>query len=182
MEEERVQVFKEVVRVLERLHIPYMLTGGLAVSFWGRPRATFDIDIVVEIKPEDVPRIVKEFSGDYYIAPHAIYEAISYNASFNIIHRKTQIKTDFYLVKKDSYSRVRFKRRKVVKILGQKTSIIPAEDLILIKLLWYKESESTRHLEDAQSIVAIQGDNLDKKYLRQWAKRQGTVDILNKIL
>jgi hypothetical protein len=106
-------------------------------------------------------------------APHAIYEAISYNTSFNIIHQKTQIKTDFYLVKNDSYSKIRFGQRKGVRILGQKTSIITAKDLILIKLLWYKKSESTRHLEDAQSIVAIQGNNLDKKISKAMGKATG---------
>lgn len=77
---------------------------------------------------------------------------------------------------------MRFGRRKKVNILGEKTSIITPEDLILIKLLWYEESESTRHLEDAQSIIVIQGDTLDKKYLRQWARQQGTLDILNRII
>jgi hypothetical protein len=76
MEEERVQAFKAGIRVLERFHTPYSLQADLPCLFGGRPRATFDIDIVVEIKPEDVPKIVKEFSGDYYIVPHAIYEAI----------------------------------------------------------------------------------------------------------
>jgi hypothetical protein len=176
--------FKYSRQELEFLNdfMPHTCLQANLPSFFGGPRATFDIDIVVEIKPEDVPKIVKEFSGDYYIAPHAIYEAISCNTSFNIIHQKTQIKTNFYLVKNDSYSKMRFGQRKGVRILGQKTSIITAKDLILIKLLWYKESESTRHLEDAQSIVAIQGNNLDKKYLRQWAKRQGTIDILTKFL
>jgi hypothetical protein len=68
---------------------------------------------------------------------------------------------------------MRFGQRKGVRILGQKTSIITAKDLILIKLLWYKESESTRHSEDAQSIVAIQGNNLDKKISQAMGKATG---------
>jgi hypothetical protein len=70
MEEERVQVYSR--QELEFLNdfIPHTcLQADLPCLFGGRPRATFDIDIVVEIKPEDVPKIVKEFSGDYYICP-----------------------------------------------------------------------------------------------------------------
>jgi len=48
-----VLLLKLVVNKLEKLKTPYMLTGGLAVSFWGLPRATHDIDIIIEAKKED---------------------------------------------------------------------------------------------------------------------------------
>jgi len=39
----------KIVQILENLKIDYFVTGGLAVSVWGRPRATFDIDIVIKL-------------------------------------------------------------------------------------------------------------------------------------
>jgi hypothetical protein len=42
--------FAIVVQALERLSIPYMVTGGFAAIFYGEPRLTVDIDIVVDIK------------------------------------------------------------------------------------------------------------------------------------
>ena len=67
------------------------------------------------------------------------------------------------------------------KIGNQDVRFISPEDLILIKLLWYRESESTRHLEDIRSILTIQGENLDYLYLEQWAKRQGVGEVLEKL-
>ena len=44
----------KVVKILSKLNIPYLVTGGVAVLVWGRPRFTADIDLVVEIKREDL--------------------------------------------------------------------------------------------------------------------------------
>jgi len=41
-----------IAKILERLKIPYMVTGGMAVFIWGRPRFTADIDMVIEFKLE----------------------------------------------------------------------------------------------------------------------------------
>ena len=35
----------EAVGILDRIGIPYMLIGGLAVSLWGEPRSTLDITV-----------------------------------------------------------------------------------------------------------------------------------------
>ena len=39
----------KVAPILDQLCIAYFVTGGFAVSVWGRPRATFDVDIVVQL-------------------------------------------------------------------------------------------------------------------------------------
>lgn len=33
----------KIAEILEKLSVDYFVTGGFAVSVWGRPRATFDI-------------------------------------------------------------------------------------------------------------------------------------------
>ena len=45
--------------ILQRLKIPYIITGGFAVLVWGRPRFTADIDIVVELKSENISSLTK---------------------------------------------------------------------------------------------------------------------------
>jgi hypothetical protein len=35
----------EITTVLDELHVPYMLIGGLAVSLWREPTATLDVDL-----------------------------------------------------------------------------------------------------------------------------------------
>ena len=54
-----------IVEALEGAGIPYMLTGSLASSLQGEPRATHDIDVVIDIAPSDVVRVTEALS-----APH----------------------------------------------------------------------------------------------------------------
>ena len=56
------------------------------------------------------------------------------------------------------------------------------EILILSKLDWYQQSESSRHLEDIGSIFKISGLKLDKKYLQEQSKRQGNWQVLKKLM
>ena len=49
----------EVTLILDKLKINYYITGGFAVSVWGKPRATFDIDIVVALVGPELPDLIK---------------------------------------------------------------------------------------------------------------------------
>ncbi len=173
-------LLKLVVKRLEDLKIPYILTGGLAVSFWGLPRTTHDIDIVIEAKSEDKDKIVNSFKKDFYISEEAVRQAIEQRFTFNIIHYKAGLKIDFWLVKKDTFRISEFKRRLKEKIFNKQIYIISPEDLILEKLLWYREGQSTRHLEDIEGILKISKPNLN--YIKNWAEKQSTIEILEGIL
>ena len=48
------EVLKLVLAQLERMGLPYMVGGSLASSFYGRPRSTYDADLVVDLKHEDL--------------------------------------------------------------------------------------------------------------------------------
>jgi hypothetical protein len=53
--------FSHVVHVLERLSIPYMVVGGFAAIFYGEPRLTLDVDVVIDMKPNHIPSFVDAF-------------------------------------------------------------------------------------------------------------------------
>lgn len=173
-------VFKKVINLLNKHNIPYMLTGGLAVTVWGRARSTLDIDIVLDIKKNDVAKLASAFKNkNFYIDEEAIKMALDKNLSFNAIDFKTNTTIDCYLVGDNEYEEKRFQRKIIKNIVGIKVNIVSPEDLILIKLLWYKDSNSTRHLEDAESILKI--TDVDLKYIKEWAAKQSTLQIFNKI-
>jgi hypothetical protein len=169
-----------VINKLEKAKIPYMLTGAIAVSYWGFPRTTHDIDIVIEAKKEDKEKIAALFKKDFYISPEAIEDAIEKNFAFNIIHFKSGLKINFWLVKKDLFGESSFKRRLRKKIFNKEIFIISPEDLILNKLLNYKETSSIRHLEDVQSILKT--SKVDLKYIKKWTKKLSLSKILSEIL
>lgn len=157
------------------------MTGGMAVYVWGRPRFTADIDIIIELKDEKVKQLVEILIKEGYIDEGAVRQALQYESEFNFIDQKVGMKVDFWILKNNEFDKSRLKRRIARKILNQKVYFISPEDLILKKLLWYKETQSTRQLEDIQSIMAILKDKLDFAYMRKWARKQNTLGVLEEL-
>jgi len=175
----------EIAKILSNLKIKYFVTGGFAVSVWGRPRATFDIDIIVKlIEPQafSLTKALKEISKAGYADENMIKDAIRYNGEFNFIDPNSGLKVDFWVTKEGSSKPPEFENRRLKKISGQEVYFVSPEDLILSKLQWYQETQSSRHLEDVQSVLKISGKKLDMNYLKQWADKLEVSDILNKII
>jgi hypothetical protein len=51
--------FKEFLRLLTSHQVEYLLIGGYAVSYYGYPRATGDMDIWVAVAPQNAQRLVQ---------------------------------------------------------------------------------------------------------------------------
>lgn len=173
------QLLSEVAAVLNRLKIPYLITGGIAVVVWGRPRFTADIDLVLKLKLEQIEALITAFQKvdkTIHLDRAAIEQALATEGEFNLLHPTSGLKVDFWILKNEPFDHSRIERRIERKMEGIPIYFSSPEDLILIKLLWYKQSESTRQLEDIQSILAIQND-LDTDYIEKWSKRHETFQI-----
>lgn len=179
-------LLKEIAKILKRLSIPYIVTGGMAVLVWGRPRFTADIDIIVELKSDDIDGLatsLKTLSEAGYVDKETMQEALATNGEFNFIEAKTGVKVDFWILKKEPFDLSRLRRQRAKNILGEKVYFISPEDLVLSKLKWYQISQSSRHLEDAESVLKISGKMIDVKYLKKWAKKLGGLEtLLNKLM
>lgn len=171
--------------ILDEVGILYFITGGFAVSIWGRPRATFDIDIVVELFEPKVKPLAQALLKIYkagYIDEETARESIRQGGEFNFIDPLTGVKVDFWVSKQDELSLLQLKRKIAKKIKGNIVYFISPEDLVLSKLKWYKMGESTRQLEDIESILKISGERLDMEYIKHWSKKLGALDILRGLL
>lgn len=60
---------QEVISIMEAAEVPYMLTGSLAAAYYAVPRATQDINFVVEISPASLPDFTELLSSEgYYVS------------------------------------------------------------------------------------------------------------------
>ncbi|MFH0791886.1 MAG: hypothetical protein V1905_01595 [bacterium] len=170
----------KIADILEDLKIPYIITGGMAVSVWGRPRYTADIDIVVEMIPQNINLLAKKLltiDKDAYISEEAMQEALKNKGEFNFIHPQSGLKVDFWVIG-DNFEKQKIKRGIYKKIDNARVCFSSPEDLILSKLQWYKISPSDRHIDDIKSVLEISGKGLDKKYLRNWIRKLGLEEII----
>ncbi len=173
-----------IAKILNSFNVPYAVTGGYAVSIWGRLRATFDLDIIVNLFPSKIRQVrsaLEKISAAAYIDEGAMKEAVEHSKEFNFIHPESGIKVDFFVQGKGLFSTQELNRRVPVRVLGYKVFFVSPEDLILAKLRWHKTSPSERQIEDVQSILKIQ-KKLDTKYLKKWAAIQSTTRTLEKLL
>lgn len=184
MENDQGQLLKDITSFLQRNKIPYMITGAWSVIFYGRPRASHDIDFVVEIHKKDLDRIIKIFKllpQEFLVQFDQIKDAILKKGMFNVLYLPSVLKLDFWILKDDEFNKSRFSRKRKEKILDQYMYIASPEDTILKKLLWYKDSKIEKHLIDAAFVFQIQKDNLDKQYLYKWAKKHKTTSLFKEL-
>jgi hypothetical protein len=172
----------DCLRRLNRTGVTYYLTGSMASNYWGIPRSTHDLDFVVQLPMSAVPRIVQEFSGDFYLDEAAVRAAYRPPHQFNAIDTRSALKVDFWLPKPEPFDREMLRRREEVTIFGEPAWISTAEDVILHKLFWNRISPSDRQLGDAAGVVAVQADALDRNYLRQWAQELDVANDMERLL
>ena len=181
------QLLCKIAEILETFKISYAVTGGFAVAIWGKPRFTANIDIIIELVPKNIKPLAKtllSIDKAAYVSEEAMRDALEHKGEFNFIHPNTNLKIDFWVrgSKADIYGKLKFERARIKKINNQEIYFISPEDLILSKLVWAKESESTRHLEDVKTILDVQKSKLDLDYIKKWAIQQSTIETLEEIL
>ena len=52
---------KEIFKSLQQHNVKYVVIGGIASVIYGVPRATFDLDILIEATPENAQRLLDAF-------------------------------------------------------------------------------------------------------------------------
>lgn len=179
---EQQELLAFVIAKLEMFNIPYMITGSVASSAYGTPRATNDMDIVISAEESALRDFVLSFDDRYYAEVSMALDALRSRSMFNIIDTATGWKVDFIIEKKTAFSQSALNRRQKVNVLNAVPAYsVSPEDLILIKLYWARISDSQRQLRDAFGIVAL-SDVLDVEYLKNWARELNIVDSLNDLL
>jgi hypothetical protein len=170
----------EVVDALERAGVGYMLTGSLASSIQGEPRATHDVDLVIEVDVGAVDKLAEAFGAPgYYFDALAAQDALAARGMFNLLDTHSGDKVDFWALTADPFDASRFARRAVTHALGRAISISSPEDTILQKLRWSVDSGgSDRQVRDATGVYEVQAGALDETYLDTWADRLGVSELL----
>lgn len=174
-----------VTKILESLDISYLVSGGMAVFVWGRPRFTADVDIVVELKNAQINKLesaLRQLGKNIYIDKDAMKDAVLERGEFNFIDNDLGTKVDFWILQNTVFDLSRLKRKKKKLILGKSVYFTSPEDLILVKLIWHKDSGSFLQLDDVKSIFKISGKKLDMEYLKKWAVKLDVIDILENLL
>jgi len=172
------EALRRLVRILDQHGIPYMLTGSMATSYHGRPRATHDADIVIDPTDQQLELLVHDLSTDFYVDPAGARMALDQRRQFNAIETQHACKIDLIIRKDRPFSLEEFRRRQRVDLaFDQPVAIVTPEDAILSKLEWARKSgDSERQIRDAAGVLEI-NPALDRVYIERWASELGVSDL-----
>ena len=176
---EQSELLQFLARALERLSLPYLITGSTVTIFYGEPRFTNDIDVVVQLPANAIREFCREFPADeFYISEEAAAEAVKRRSQFNIIHPGSGLKIDVMVPAMSEFDRSRFARGIQVQAGSTWSALFATpEDAIIKKMEYFREGRSEKHVRDIAGVLKTSGAQLDLQYIEQWSTKLGLRDI-----
>lgn len=180
---------KLVLEALDAAGVEYLIGGAIAEWAWAEPRATQDIDIVINLPIKAIGKFSKELEKRNMLVPaEIILDTILEDRAdipINAIHTYSGLKADLYPVRSGDDLRLSaFQRRQRVDYgppIGH-VYIHSPEDLILYKLIYFDISQQPKHSRDIAAILHAKKDQLDFGYIEQWTTRLGLSALWKELL
>jgi hypothetical protein len=158
---------------LERANIPYAIVGSVASSVYGEPRATNDVDLLIQLSRADASRLVAAFPEDaFYVPPREVIEVElgrSHGGHLNVMALETMMKADFYPVSPAELEW--FGRRRALEVAGRRVWFAIPEAVIVHKLRYFREGGGERHLRDIRGMLNVGG--VDEALVERAVKELG---------
>jgi len=180
---------KLILDTLKASGVEYLIGGAIAEWAWGEPRATQDLDLVINLPIEAVVRFSKELEKRNMLVPaDIILDAMMEDRAdipLNAIHMYSGLKADLYLMREgDALRQSAFQRRVLVDYgppIG-KVYVHSAEDLILYKLMYLGLSGQPKHARDIAAILRAKKNQLEIGYIEEWVAQLGLGSVWKELL
>jgi len=180
---------KLILEALEATDVEYLIGGAIAEWAWGEPRATQDLDIVINLPTKAVGRFSKELEERNMLVPiDIILDRMMEDRAdipLNAIHMYSGLKANLYLMRDgDKLRQSAFQRRMLVDYgppIG-KVYVHSPEDLILYKLIYLGLSGQPKHARDIAAILRAKKNQLDFGYIEEWVTQLGLGSVWKEIL
>ena len=135
-------IYEEVFKTLNRHRVKYAVAGGIAVVLHGVVRFTADLDIIVDMTPQNIDRLFLALRGIDYL-PRVPVTADQFKDKkirrmwikdknmqvFSFFHRKSQQLIDVFVDERVNYKRMRKVKFKAGNL------VVPAISLTELKKL-----------------------------------------------
>ncbi len=169
-----------LLNVLDVAHVPFMLTGSLASTAHGVPRATMDLDVVIDPPAVSADVLLATLADAGWIVDGgetAARQALAARSHFVIVDEVTAWKVDLVVRRDRPFSVSEFARRELLDVLGVRAWVASAEDTIVAKLEHaMRAGDATRRAQqrrDIAGVISSRGAELDRTYLEHWVAELG---------
>ncbi len=157
-----------------------MFTGAVAASYYGTPRTTMDVDVVVNICPEDSQSLLLKplKAAEIRVDENKMLTAL--RAGYRVVTLRDQ-KTHYTL---DLILSDRTLEKRQGTIVGLPSFIQTPEDLVLSKLRMMKSTVSKeKSQKDRDDIKAILSHTqVEGELLKKRAQKENTLAMLDELM
>ena len=169
-------LFLLFVRRLNDAGVRYVIGGSLASTFYGEPRLTDDVHIIVFLNDADIRGLPELYPAtDFYLPPFEVIVtevARERRGHFNILHKATSFKADIYPAGRDEFNAWAFRNKRPIQFQGVTLVLAPLEYVIVRKLEYFREGGSEKHLRDIRGILNVSRGTINREGLNFWIQRQ----------
>ena len=175
-------VIHDLVRIFDRLGMPYAIMGGIAVRAHGIPRPTYDVDFTLAVPRDRLGELLEAIADRGYTVPEQYSRGwVDTVGGMPLVKVRLflegrSVDADMFIAE-TPFQREVLDRRITADVDGLSVKLVSAEDLILFKLV----AARPRDLLDVQDVLFTQGE-LDEPYLRRWAGPLGVEAKLDEVL
>lgn len=181
---DQLDVVRFAVQTCDQLGLTYAVVGSYASSIYGEGRYTQDVDLLIDLQPEQVSEFCNQFSPEeWYVSEEAALNAVRRRRMFNILHSASANKIDVMIPSDTEWGQQQLSRRTLSGLLPDyPVYTAHPEDVILSKLRYYKQGESDKHLRDIIGMLKNSSDLIDRDRVAHWAERLKVLDIWELVL
>ena len=180
---------KRIVTSLNRSNLKYVIVGGFAAIFRGKPRTTMDLDLIVEDNHQKLHKFLNELKKvDFDVFDEQIQIAIKERTHISIFDKKSILRIDLKIAKNLDEFEV-LSQGKSESYKGMKLLIAPVEQILYGKILYIG---NISHIPDSELLeindvldfinVYRRSKNINLDWLRSKIKEKGLIKTLQNIL
>ncbi len=166
-----------VIDALNAAGISHMLVGSFSSNFYGIPRSTKDADFVLELQGDVGKEFFRTLGDDFEMDPQLKFETNTGTFKQEMRFHGTPFTVELFRLSTDPFDQERNRRRLPAPLLGRKTWVPTAEDVIVMKLRWFRRKDR----DDIRNVMAVQHGRLDWPYIESWCQRHGTLALMDEI-
>ncbi len=171
----------KAVRVFRRLGIRFHLTGGIASIYYGEPRLTQDIDIVID--NAQVAAALDSFlqilaESDFLYEPDSVRNAVAEHGMFQLLDSIESLKLDIYPRELVPGELDRSVFQEVFE--NERLPVASCADVAVSKLLWISKG-SYKSRRDLRYVYRLATEE-DREAIEQLATQLGMAPLLADVL
>jgi hypothetical protein len=168
-----------VIEALEAERLPYFLTGSAASMVYGIPRATKDVDFVVEVDGDGIDRLARRLAGRFEFDPRQHLETSTWTRRYILRSSRPVFEVELFIKSDDPHHLEQWSRRRVLRnpILGRDAWMPSPEDVVVQKLRWGRPKD----IADVEAVIGVQGAKLDWPYIERWCDAHGSRKRLDEV-